>query len=154
MVPGTLPNGWVWIRFGELGGFPGGGTPSKERPDFWDGQIPWVSPKDMKRPYMHDAIDHVSPLGVELIRKDDPERLIAHGGPWNNYVQGDPSTDNAAVPMEIGNSYPTLCPYIYGSMTIQNYPTFDVPSGYRFLGNTLASVSFFRSPLLDEKNIK
>ena len=68
-LPYSLPDGWEWIRFGELGGFLGGflggGTPSKDRAEFWDGKIPWVSPKDMKRPYMEDAIDHVSPLGVE-----------------------------------------------------------------------------------------
>ena len=65
VLPYLLPNGWEWIRLGELGGFLGGGTPSKERAEFWDGKIPWVSPKDMKRPYMDDSIDHVSPLGVE-----------------------------------------------------------------------------------------
>ena len=64
-LPYSLPDGWEWIRLGELGGFLGGGTPSKERAEFWDGKIPWVSPKDMKRHYMDDAIDHVSPLGVE-----------------------------------------------------------------------------------------
>jgi type I restriction enzyme S subunit len=64
-LPYSLPNGWEWIRLGELGGFLGGGTPSKDRAEFWDGKIPWVSPKDMKRPYMDDAIDHVSQLGVE-----------------------------------------------------------------------------------------
>lgn len=71
--------------------------------------------------------------------------IRVNGGQWNNYAQGNPSTDNAGVQMVIGNSYPTLCPYIYGSMIIQNYPTYDVPSGYRFLGNTLASVGFFRT---------
>ena len=64
-LPYTLPKGWDWIRFGELGGFLGGGTPSKERAEYWDGKIPWVSPKDMKRPYIDDAIDHISELGVE-----------------------------------------------------------------------------------------
>ncbi len=29
-------------------------------PDYWDGDIPWVSPKDMKRTRLRDAIDHVT----------------------------------------------------------------------------------------------
>ena len=29
-------------------------------PDFWHGAIPWVSPKDMKRSRLWDAIDHVT----------------------------------------------------------------------------------------------
>jgi len=64
-LPHSLPDGWEWIRLGEFGWFLGGGTPSKERAEFWTGDIPWVSPKDMNRPYMDDVIDHVSPLGVE-----------------------------------------------------------------------------------------
>jgi type I restriction enzyme S subunit len=40
-------------------------TPSKDRPDFWDGDIPWVSPKDMKRVELHDSTDHVSETALQ-----------------------------------------------------------------------------------------
>jgi type I restriction enzyme S subunit len=43
----------------------GGSTPSKGNADFWDGDIPWVSPKDMKRDVIEDAIDHVSELALK-----------------------------------------------------------------------------------------
>lgn len=35
-------------------------TPSKDRAEFWEGDVPWVSPKDMKVPVLHDSIDHVT----------------------------------------------------------------------------------------------
>lgn len=38
----------------------GGGTPSKANPFFWEGSIPWVSPKDMKSRKINDAADHIS----------------------------------------------------------------------------------------------
>lgn len=38
----------------------GGGTPSKSNPLFWQGSIPWVSPKDMKSRVIADAQDHIS----------------------------------------------------------------------------------------------
>lgn len=38
----------------------GGGTPSKDAPHFWDGKIPWITPKDMKRRALSDAIDHIT----------------------------------------------------------------------------------------------
>lgn len=38
----------------------GGGTPSKENPFFWEGSIPWISPKDMKCREIGDSIDHIS----------------------------------------------------------------------------------------------
>jgi type I restriction enzyme S subunit len=59
-VPYELPQGWEWVRLGELGYVMGGGTPSKSNPIFWDGSIPWVSPKDMKVDYILDSQDHVS----------------------------------------------------------------------------------------------
>lgn len=37
-----------------------GGTPSKANPAYWEGQIPWVSPKDMKSASIDSTEDHIS----------------------------------------------------------------------------------------------
>ncbi|MFN3933261.1 MAG: restriction endonuclease subunit S [Parvibaculum sp.] len=37
----------------------GGATPSKDREEYWEGNIPWVSPKDMKSDVIYDVPDHV-----------------------------------------------------------------------------------------------
>jgi type I restriction enzyme, S subunit len=42
-----------------------GGTPSKSNPSYWDGEIPWVSCKDMKVDRLHDAEDHITELGAK-----------------------------------------------------------------------------------------
>lgn len=42
-----------------------GGTPSKAEPSFWIGQIPWVSPKDMKADLIEDTEDHISAAAIE-----------------------------------------------------------------------------------------
>jgi len=42
----------------------GGGTPSKANESFWKGDIPWVSPKDMKSFRISDAKDHISLAAV------------------------------------------------------------------------------------------
>jgi len=39
---------WSYHRLEEVVDFRGGGTPSKRNKTFWGGEIPWVSPKDMK----------------------------------------------------------------------------------------------------------
>ena len=58
---GKLPRGWTRIRMGEVGRWFGGGTPSKANPRFWTGgNIPWVSPKDMKSALITDAQDHIT----------------------------------------------------------------------------------------------
>lgn len=38
----------------------GGGTPSKSNFDFYVGDIPWVTPKDMKLDFISDSMDHIN----------------------------------------------------------------------------------------------
>lgn len=52
--------GWDTEPFSQIGKFTSGGTPSKTREDFWIGDYPWVSPKDMKVPKIFDSKDHIS----------------------------------------------------------------------------------------------
>jgi len=55
-----VPASWTTYRLSEVARFIGGSTPSIEEPQYWDGDIPWASPKDMKLTYLSDTIDHVS----------------------------------------------------------------------------------------------
>lgn len=45
---GKIPTHWNLKPLKRLVDFIGGGTPNKNNPSFWDGDIPWISPKDMK----------------------------------------------------------------------------------------------------------
>lgn len=60
-----FPEHWLRVPLGKVGEWRGGGTPSKSRPEFWKGDIPWVSPKDMKSLQISDAQDHISDSAVE-----------------------------------------------------------------------------------------
>lgn len=48
----------------ELGSFSGGGTPSKSKPEFWNGETLWVTPKDMKFPVITDSELKITREGV------------------------------------------------------------------------------------------
>lgn len=63
-----IPQTWSWVRLGKLGRIVGGGTPSKNEPLFWNGTIPWVSPKDMKRDRIDDSEDHITKRGLQYSR--------------------------------------------------------------------------------------
>ena len=41
-----------------------GGTPSKARDDFWDGDVPWASAKDLRAERLLDTIDHITDNAV------------------------------------------------------------------------------------------
>ena len=71
---GPVPESWEVVKLGEVCRFISGGTPSKQRPDFWEGTIPWASPKDMKRPRLRDVVDHISDEALE-----DGSRLAPAG---------------------------------------------------------------------------
>jgi type I restriction enzyme S subunit len=53
------------VALGDIVEIKGGGTPSKANPAFWEGDIPWVSPKDMKQWDICDAEDKIT---VEAIK--------------------------------------------------------------------------------------
>lgn len=60
---GELPEHWTIEKLKFFVSFSGGGTPSKEVPSYWDGSIPWVSPKDMKRPRIAETEDYITDEG-------------------------------------------------------------------------------------------
>lgn len=61
-----LPAGWSNFSLRDLGGLSGGKTPSKSNAEFWSSRdVPWVSPKDMKRNLLEDAEDRISQVAVD-----------------------------------------------------------------------------------------
>lgn len=46
-MPNTPPAGWDYARLEQIASFKSGGTPSKDRPDYWGGDVPWVSARDL-----------------------------------------------------------------------------------------------------------
>lgn len=71
----SLPVGWSYCTFGDLGAITGGGTPSKSNPKFWNGDVPWVTPKDMKVDYISDATDCITEEAIE----GSSAKLISEG---------------------------------------------------------------------------
>ena len=57
---GHIPAHWKTAPLRFVASFLGGATPDKGNAEYWQGSIPWVSPKDMKRDEIGDAEDHVS----------------------------------------------------------------------------------------------
>ncbi|HEY3783149.1 MAG TPA: restriction endonuclease subunit S [Fimbriimonadaceae bacterium] len=61
---GQIPAHWNVVRLKYLFRVVGGGTPSKDKPEYWNGDIPWVSPKDMKQERVVDTEDHITEEAV------------------------------------------------------------------------------------------
>ena len=57
---GEVPAHWNVRRLRQCGTMVGGMTPSMVERRFWDGEIPWVTPKDMKREAIRDSGIHIT----------------------------------------------------------------------------------------------
>ncbi|MBX3279774.1 MAG: restriction endonuclease subunit S [Acidobacteria bacterium] len=80
---GKIPAHWKLVPLRFLVEIFGGATPNTGNAELWDGEIPWVSPKDMKQIEIGDAIDHVTPLALSssaLRLIEDPVVLIVVRG--------------------------------------------------------------------------
>lgn len=71
------PLHWAVCRLGDLAlTITGGGTPSKNHPAYWGGNIPWASVKDMKElKFLDDTEDHITEEGL----KNSSSNLIPPG---------------------------------------------------------------------------
>ena len=55
---------WPLVKLGELVTIKGGGTPSKKIEEYWNGDIPWASVKDLKSNEISKTVDTITELGV------------------------------------------------------------------------------------------
>jgi type I restriction enzyme S subunit len=72
---GKIPEHWELGRLKRLVGFVGGGTPAKDTLEYWSGDIPWISPKDMKSKTISDTEDKIT---LDAVAKS-ATRLVPKG---------------------------------------------------------------------------
>jgi len=63
---GEIPDDWNLVTVEEISdNLLGGGTPSKSEEDYWDGDIPWASVKDLNGIELYETEDYITECGVE-----------------------------------------------------------------------------------------
>lgn len=78
MTDVKLPESWLKINLEEiLLTIVGGGTPSKARPEYYQGDIPWMSVKDINKHTLMDTVDHITQDAV----KNSSTNIIPAGTP-------------------------------------------------------------------------
>ena len=81
---GKVPGHWHISKLKHFTHFVGGGTPSRDKLEFWNGDIPWVSPKDMKSERITGAEECITEEGLlssssSLIAKDRVLMVVRSG---------------------------------------------------------------------------
>lgn len=67
---------WPLRPLGRCAKFPSGGTPSKGRGEFWEGNIPWVSSGEMTELRIYDTLLHISEDGAREGSRVVPENTV------------------------------------------------------------------------------
>lgn len=60
-----LPRGWASTRVEDIFESHGGGTPSRSNPDYWNGNIPWLSSGDIKSAVITSATESITKLAID-----------------------------------------------------------------------------------------
>jgi len=61
------PDGWTWRSLGSLGRLESGHTPSRSRPDWWGGDIPWIALPDIRAldgRHVFETLERTNPEGI------------------------------------------------------------------------------------------
>ena len=100
--PFTLPEGWVWIRLGQIGDWGAGATPLRSNPRYYGGSIPWFKSGELTSDLISDAEEHVTELALKecsLRQNRTGDVLIAMYGATigKTAIQAKPATTNQAV---------------------------------------------------------
>ncbi len=62
------PHGWSWRPLTDLARLETGHTPSRKKPEYWDGAIPWIGIRDATGNHgrrIDDTAQHTNELGIE-----------------------------------------------------------------------------------------
>ena len=62
---GMIPESWDVVALKRVANPFTGMTPNKAKPEYWDGDVPWFSSKDIKDSYLFDSEDHITAVAVE-----------------------------------------------------------------------------------------
>lgn len=60
-----MKEGWEYKKLGEVFTIAAGGTPSRTKKEYWNGEIPWVKIKDIKGKYVNSADEYITLLGMQ-----------------------------------------------------------------------------------------
>ena len=73
-----VPHGWLWVPLVQVARIESGHTPSRSRPDWWDGDVPWMGLVDARvhnNGRIFDTIQHTNEAGLA----NSAARLLPEG---------------------------------------------------------------------------
>ena len=74
--PYKLPEGWKWVRLGNIADWTSGGTPSRKHPEYYkEGTIPWIKTGELNDDVIMDSEERIT---VEAVENSSAKILPVH----------------------------------------------------------------------------
>lgn len=110
-IPFELPDSWMFVRLKHIGEIVGGGTPKTSIIEYWDGNIPWLTPADFsdyEDVYISVGARRITELGL----KSSSARML----PKNSVLYSSRAPIGyiaiAANPVSTNQGFKSVVPYI------------------------------------------
>ncbi len=146
------------LAIGVLFDFVGGGTPSKQVPNYWIGDIPWASVKDVKGDYLNDTIDRISEEGLKNssanIANKDEVILITRISPGKAIITNIRAAINQDLKV-VKPKFETTSKFIFYVFQAIERECVKKSNGTTVLGINLTSLKEIQVPILkiEEQNL-
>lgn len=137
---------------GELFDFIGGGTPSKQQPSYWIGDIPWASVKDIKGDFLNDTKDRISEEGLKdsasNIANPNDVILITRISPGKTIITNIKTAINQDLKI-VKPKFKTTAKFVYYVFKAIERECVKKSSGTTVLGINLTNLKEIEVPNLD-----
>ena len=60
-----IPDGWRQVRLGDVAEVDTGGTPSRNRPEYWNGHIPWMASGQINQRRVMTTVENITSEGLK-----------------------------------------------------------------------------------------
>lgn len=71
-----MSSDWKEYRLGDVTNWSSGGTPSKQKEEFWNGEIPWISASSMGGNRYSDSENRITEVGLKAGSRLAPKDTV------------------------------------------------------------------------------
>lgn len=161
-LPFELPDSWTFVRLKHIGEIVGGGTPKTNISEYWDGNIPWLTPADFsgyENMYVSVGTRTITEIGLKFSAAQmlpTNSVLYSSRAPIGYIaIAANPVSTNQGFKSVVPYDF-AMSPYLYYCLKARTYDIVQRATGTTFKeisGSEMAETIVPLPPLAEQKRI-
>lgn len=161
-LPFELPDSWMFVRLKHIGEIVGGGTPKTNINEYWDGNIPWLTPADFsgyEEMYVSSGARTITEIGLKY---SSAQMLPANSVLYSSRapigyiaITANPVSTNQGFKSVVPYDF-TMSPYLYCCLKARTGDIVQRATGTTFKeisGSEMAETIIPLPPIAEQKRI-